>query len=216
MPLFYFKNLGDTRIGIWKTDESVEELLQIAHIGKEILNVSSNPKRQTEIAAVRALLYMMCNELKEISYKENGKPYLKDESMNISISHTKGYVAVILSNTSSVGIDIEKFSDTVIRVKDKFLTLEEQKVIEYNPEKIKEALIICWSAKETMFKIMEEEEVDFCDHLRIYPFYIKNNIDKIFTREFKTIQNKEFKIHFLIENDFVLTYCINNIHILTL
>ena len=123
---------------------------------------------------------------------------------------------MIRKTNDPVGSDIEKVRDTDIRVKDKFLTQEEQKVIENNPEKIKEARIICWSAKETMFKIMEEEEVDFCDHLRIYPFYIKNNIDKIFNREFKTIQNKEFKIHFLIENDFVLTYCINNIHILTL
>ena len=33
------------------------------------------------------------------------------------------------------------------------------------------ALLLHWSAKEVMFKCMNTPEVDFREHLRIFPFY---------------------------------------------
>lgn len=55
----------------------------------------------------------MLQEDKEIGYSSEGKPHLTDNSSFISISHTKGYVAVILSSVAPVGIDIEQYGQRV-------------------------------------------------------------------------------------------------------
>ena len=52
--------------------------------------------RRLEWLAVRVLLYTLSGEEKEIAYHPSGKPYLADDSASLSISHTKGYVAVVL------------------------------------------------------------------------------------------------------------------------
>ena len=44
------------------------------------------------------LVEMLCSEV-ELSHNEDGKPLV--EGYNISISHTKGYVAIILSKKTS-------------------------------------------------------------------------------------------------------------------
>ena len=41
---------------------------------------------------------------KEIAYYSSGRPYLKDGSRYISISHTRGYVAVALHSSYEVGM----------------------------------------------------------------------------------------------------------------
>ena len=39
--------------------------------------------------------------------QEGGKPYLKDSEIEFSVSHSHGYAAVVISDHSKVGIDIE-------------------------------------------------------------------------------------------------------------
>ena len=68
----------------------------------------------------------MLQEDKEIIYSSEGKPSLGDHSFFISISHTKGYVAVILSPIAPVGIDIEQYGHRVKRVYDRFIRPDEQ------------------------------------------------------------------------------------------
>ena len=51
-----------------------------------------------------------------------GYPFLTDNSYNISISHTGKYVRIILNKYRKVGIDIEKISDKVLRVRNKYPT----------------------------------------------------------------------------------------------
>ena len=78
-----------------------------------------------EWLSVRVLLYAMLQEDKEIGYSPEGKPYLTDHSFFISISHTKGYVAVILSDKVPVGIDIEQYGQRVHRVAHKYMREDE-------------------------------------------------------------------------------------------
>ena len=86
--------------------------------------------RKLEWLAVRVLLYTMLGEEKEIHYYSNGGPYLADGSFSISISHTKGYVAVLLSEPGKrVGIDIECYSERVRKVAHKFMREDEKKFL---------------------------------------------------------------------------------------
>lgn len=81
------------------------------------IRVFTAESRKLERLAVRVLLYVMLGEEKEIGYHPNGKPYLADSSFSISISHTKGYVAVLLGRPEKeVGIDIEFYGERVRKV----------------------------------------------------------------------------------------------------
>ena len=44
-----------------------------------------------------------------VAYHPDGIPYLPDADLHISISHTKGYAAVLLDTQPRIGIDIEYF-----------------------------------------------------------------------------------------------------------
>ena len=86
--------------GIWKTEESTEELLALLpdpERYEQQLTRFSSPHRKLEWLSVRVLLYQLLGEEKIIEYAPSGKPRLADSSYFISISHTRGYVAVILS-----------------------------------------------------------------------------------------------------------------------
>ena len=79
---------------LWKSDETTEQLLaSLEHKDwyREKLAVLYE-KRKHKWLSVRVLLKALCGEEKEIAYCSSGRPYLKDGSRYISISHTRGYV----------------------------------------------------------------------------------------------------------------------------
>ena len=61
--------------------------------------------RQAEVDGERRLLKAILGYEPVIRHNEDGKPLIDDS--HISISHTIGYVAVILSHDHEVGIDVE-------------------------------------------------------------------------------------------------------------
>ena len=187
-------------------DETLEELLvRLPHqeYYRQSMQRFAAGHRRLEWLAVRVLLYTLLGEEKEIAYYSNGKPYLPDNSASISISHTKGYVAVLLGPPGNeVGIDIEQYGERVRRVSHKFMRDDEI------PETFQGtdiwSLLLYWSAKETMFKCMNASEVDFREHLRIFPFTVDRQ--GIFSaEEYRTAEKMHYSIHYYIYPDFVLT-----------
>ena len=85
-----------------------------------------------------------------VEHNEDGKPMI--EGYHISISHTLGYVAVILSRDYEVGVDIEYVSDRVNRISSRFLRDDE--VFPGTTDKL-----IAWCAKETMYKLFSSEHL---------------------------------------------------------
>ena len=159
--------------------------------------------RRLEWLAVRVLLYTLLGEEKEIAYYPTGKPYLADASASISISHTKGYVAVVLGMPDKeVGIDIEQYGERVRRVAHKFMREDEEASLFRGTEIW--SLLLHWSAKETMFKCMNASDVDFREHMRVLPFPV--NESGIFSaEEYRTAEKRRFTIHYYLSSDFVLT-----------
>ena len=74
-----------------------DELEEISYIRNESL--------RKQKLAVRALLDAMFEDKVYLSHHDNGKPYIENNSINISITHTEKYVAVILDEDKEVGID---------------------------------------------------------------------------------------------------------------
>ena len=119
MPLYRIYRNRDLTVGIWKVDETVEQLRSMFHqfsVYEEGFARFSSEKRKQEWLAVRVLLKELCGEEKTIAYLPSGKPYLEDGSLHVSFSHTNGYVAVAIHPSVEVGIDIEQYGTRVRRV----------------------------------------------------------------------------------------------------
>lgn len=206
MPLFLQHSESGSRWGIWNTDETLDDLLSMlpnADVYKEGMQRFTAEHRRLEWLAVRVLLYTLLGEEKEIAYYLNGKPYLADASASISISHTKGYVAVIVGEAGKeVGIDIEQYSERVCRVAHKFMREDEKTSSFLGTETW--SLLLHWSAKETMFKCMNTSEVDFREHMRVLPFSV-NERGNFSTEEYRTAEKCKFTINYYVFSDFVLT-----------
>lgn len=209
MALFLSHKESLYRWGVWKMDESVNILLgqlpEREYYEREVQRFAA-PHRRLEWLSVRALLFRLLGEHKEVCYLPSGKPYLADYSYFISISHTKGYVAVILSDKVSVGIDIEQYGQRVHRVAHKYM--REDEPVRLYKEDAAWSLLLHWSAKEVMFKCMDTDEVDFRRHLHIEPFELQEQGD--FTaHEYRTERKRCFWIHYLLHPEFVMTWNID-------
>jgi len=192
--------------GIWKIDESWEELLKLSAYPERYvatLDRFTVNTRKTEWLAVRMLLKHLVNEEVEIAYYQTGVPYLPNCPFNISISHTKGYAAVILDEKKTLGIDIEYYSDRVHRIKTRFMNDIELALF---PDLNTEQLLVCWSAKESAFKAMHKRVVDLQTDLHIVSFEYTGLSGYLFIKETFTQRQAVYKVEYRITPDFVLTY----------
>jgi len=207
MPVVFEKKEDSFSIGIWQSTESLEELLVRAGlkpVDRQTWDGFKSIKRKIEWLAVRVLLKKIFDGRKcpEIKYDEKGKPHL-DNGDSISISHTREFVAVMVSPMKHAGIDIETIYPRIEDLSRKFLSDEEKKSV---PESHRlEFLHIIWGAKEVMFKIYGNGEMDFKTHLLTKPFLWSTN-----GMVNSSIRKNEFEldldIHFLEFRDMMLVY----------
>ncbi len=194
-------------IGIWKMEETIEELLSFFSKKQSEYNLEISrfqyPKRKQEFLSVRLLLKELTGVENSIHYDSNGNPSLVDNKFKISISHTNGYASVILHPSANVGLDIEQKRDKILHLKHKFLGQNELENLDTANEL--EHLLLHWSAKETMFKMMGETDVDFISHLHISPFSPLQE-GAILGVETKSQKQQQFSLEYKIHNDYVLVW----------
>ncbi|MBD8388156.1 4'-phosphopantetheinyl transferase superfamily protein [Dysgonomonas sp. BGC7] len=190
-----------TCIGIWKMDESVEELLSAISHAEWIQNIYSikSETRIKEVLSARLLIKELAGEEKEVYYNDSGKPFLADRSYHISVSHTKGYVAVAFNAEKEIGLDIELISEKIRRVKSRLISASEY--IDENNDLIH--LLLHWSAKEAMFKFIDVSGVNFLDHLFVGAFTPEQE-GAFRASERRTNAKHEFHAFYRVEKDFVL------------
>jgi len=194
-------------LGIWKIEESISQLLSLLCKGENDLFFLQDCKaesRKKEWLVTRVLLWNLLGEETIIAHYPDGRPYLPDRpDLSVSISHTHNYVAVYCAEEEPVGIDIEYRSPRVMKIKNRFLTENELAMID--PAFELEHLLICWCAKETLFKLIHEEHIDFREHLHMKPFPYREK-GEIEVWETKTKQSKNFTLSFRVTPSFVLTF----------
>lgn len=167
MPVHQYKNIQNhIKLGVWCLNETIEELTILAlekGINLDTIPQVKNDNRIKQWLATRLLLSHFFSDT-SIIYDEKGKPLLSN-GWNISISHSGDYVAIILNENENCGIDIEKISDKVGRIKHKFLNETDLKNITSE-----EGLTIYWGAKEALYKYYGKREVLFIENLFIKNF----------------------------------------------
>jgi phosphopantetheinyl transferase len=201
-----FIKIGEALLVILELTESVEDLKEEYHLSDieyiEFDKITSK-KRQREYLGVRLALKLLLGRSVLIEYNENGKPFLADKSYQISISHSKNFMAVIAHQIRQVGIDIECPSDKIQKIYKRFLSVNEQNSF-FDGIDIRKLQII-WSAKETLFKIIGNQAVDFSNQLELFPFEVSNS-GKIQAKHIPT--DLRYELNYIYSSDFTLAYCL--------
>ena len=194
-------------LGLWQMDESPEQLFDLyPHLlpyRSSLDDKYKNDGRKLEFLAIRALMYEMLrvngasngllSHAGDFTHNGQGKPLFR--GYHVSISHTKGYAALILSKKSEVAVDIEYMSDRVERIASKFLRKDER-------ADSLDAKLVHWCAKETVFKLFSEENLLFED-MRVKPFDTMAD----WACDVENLKSgKTARVDFELAMDFVLTY----------
>jgi phosphopantetheinyl transferase len=163
-------------LGVWKIEEDLDALTGMVTLNaeekKRYKSFSSN-SRKLEFLSVRALLSELIGKEASIVYNKNNKPFIKDGSRFISISHSHKLTAILLSTNEKVGIDLEYMSSNIAAIALKFLNVKEK--ITKNPENRKYHLYIHWCAKEALYKICDKEGISIRKNITIEPFEVKDS-----------------------------------------
>lgn len=163
-------------LGVWKIEEDIDTLLSLVSLDneekKKFKSFSSN-SRKLEFLSVRALLSELIGKDAHIVYNKNNKPFLKDGSRFISISHSHKLTAILLSVNEKVGIDLEYMSSNIAAIAFKFLNRKEKVAREADERRYH--LYIHWCAKEALYKICDKEGISIRKNLTIEPFKVQDS-----------------------------------------
>lgn len=165
MPILWTKKpSSELEIGLWKITESEADLYRDAALSETEtveFNAIKASSRKLEVLARRRLLSAMVGRDHHLTYNGNGQPLLRTTDRHISISHTKGWVAIALSDLET-GIDVQVVNPKIERIASKFLNKEEAQ-----HSKDVDALHVIWSCKEAMFKKYSDHHLPFGTHMKV-------------------------------------------------
>lgn len=163
-------------LGVWKIEEDLKTLFDSVILDneekKKYKGFRSN-SRKLEFLSVRALLSELLGKETRIVYNKNNKPFLKDGTHFISISHSHRLTAILLSTNEKVGIDLEYMSSNISTFAFKFMSWKEKAV--KDPNNRKYHLYLHWCAKEALYKICDKEGITIRNNITIEPFELKES-----------------------------------------
>jgi 4'-phosphopantetheinyl transferase len=208
MPLEYHKHSKEFQLGIWQMNESIDELNQRVSLSasdQATLAGFKSDYRKQEWLTTRVLVKQLLSTSEEISitYNSNGKPQLVNSQYSISISHTKNFVAVLLSEKEHIGIDLETIQPRIEKISKKFITPEEEKFIE--PDKKLIYQHVFWGTKEVLFKIYSKGELNFLENLKVRKFSFAEK-GELKAEVIKENFRKEIHVFYEKWNDLMLVY----------
>ena len=204
MPIIEDLNLlSKTRLIIWEITEDLEDLRSGVILDKDSVKLLADRKSEIhkkQFLAIRNILKEISVHNQNLKYDEFGRPFLTDDK-NISITHSGNYAALIISD-QKVGIDIEVVGDSILKITNKFLETE----LIYPQVLEKEAALIYWNIKESVFKLVKNSGVDFKKNIIVLPLDFKNNCTKSWYLNEDTIDS--FDSYFKISKNYTLAYVI--------
>ncbi len=148
----YYSDISDLQV-------PDDEISLLSNERREYIKSIKNEKSRKQSYYVWLLLERAVKELfpdgNNFNYcVSEGKWECVGNPFYFGLSHSCDIVAVALSDTDSVGIDVEKISDKIIKLKDKLLKASEKEYFKSNKGKNNEAekLTFIWCRKESRYK----------------------------------------------------------------
>lgn len=192
--------------GLWKIEEPLSFFTQQVGLTLPTSNewrVITHTRRKTEWLAARMALQQTMNcwgyEYHGLEKDTIGKPSLiRHPSLSVSIAHSYPYVWVVVSKRPEIGCDIQKPTQKLDVIQQRFLS----------PEELEEAagdrwkLCIYWAAKEALYKAEGSINMDFREDLFIHPF-VKQEVGTVQG----TVKGQEqYTVYFEVCPDYVLCW----------
>jgi 4'-phosphopantetheinyl transferase len=158
MSLIKIFNNINSQIAFWKIENSSVFSNKInSNYHREIMSYK-NFNRVNQILQTRALSYNLFPD-EILSQYRSGKPYLKSNSVFISISNTKNFIT-IMSSIYPCGIDIQKGINSIEHLQHKFINNDDFADVNNQID-----LMWTWCAKEAMYKVFGTKNINFKKHL---------------------------------------------------
>jgi 4'-phosphopantetheinyl transferase len=173
MPLEKIDSINSHTWALWKIEEDENTLAELLSTDEQIPGSISNSKKRLEWFAGRLLVKTLVEKLgmafQGVTKDEFGKPFLKGNAYQLSLSHSYPYVAASVHKEHSVGIDLEQPKSKLLRIAPRVLDTTE---LEDAGENITKHCIY-WCAKETLIKVYGKKDLTLAEHLKISPFSVK-------------------------------------------
>lgn len=198
--------LEEAKVLVWELTESVETLFEQLNLNESDKIAFGNivsVKRKLEFLGIRLALKALLGKEIQIEYDQVGKPHLTDNSYHISVSHSNKWIAVMTHPSRMVGIDIECPTDKILKIYNRFLSEQEQK--DLSDGKDIHQLLLAWSAKEALYKIIGKEAIDFANQLRVFPFEVKP-LGEIMGQHVPT--ETDYRLFYQQNEQYTLVYCL--------
>ncbi len=161
MPLIYHRKSPAFSISLWWLTEDIPFFYEMAgRYAEDILReTGKNTLRKKQWLAARHLLHHHHGILQNIAKTPEGKPYCPGTNPFVSLSHSGELIATYSSQIEG-GIDVQSFSEQVVKIKDKFVSQQESTEDPLS-------LHLIWSAKEAMYKSYGLKKLNFKEHLLV-------------------------------------------------
>ncbi len=192
MPLTTIRPLSDDlKLGLWHITENVAELPCPAFL--DLSGIHSEMRKKEQLVSYQLLHAMTGRVDMEIKHDAAGRPLIED--YQISLSHTRGWAAMILSKHHRVGVDVEYMSDRVNKVVNRFIRPDEER-------DGLEKRLVSWCAKEALYKLRSTEDLQYFD-MRLHHFSLSD--DYVVADDMRL--GDTVSIHFECTPNYVLTWC---------
>ncbi len=206
MPLIkHITTLNNNQLFIWEITENIQQLLNIVELTAEeqsTLNTMKSERRKKEFLGSRLLLQQYFDKNARISHNQDGKPFIENSNVNISITHTQNYIAIFLSSMGAIALDMEHLSDRVTKIAHRFLSEKELENISSNNKILH--LYQYWCTKECLIKFYGKKNIHLTKELKVYPFDPTDSVIKaaVLRADFK----QNYSLYHLQINNCLLVY----------
>lgn len=144
-----------------------EESLQNLVLKSDIEQASKfgSSRRRCEFLTWRSIIYRELGLGVDITYNSVGAPIISNvEGIYISVSHCLSHVAVVISSHQCT-VDIESTSRNFDKIKSRYISNRE---LQLSNDLLFSAIV--WSAKEALYKLAGEQELDLIADICIKSF----------------------------------------------
>lgn len=159
MPIHLYDAQEKYTLAVWEIKEPAaffEEKIQFTSYDKKEFEAIAHPEKKMQWLASRYLIrYLLEHILHPIHLEKNseGSPSLSFPKNHISISHSGVFVAVLLSATNHVALDIQTASEKIEKLRSKFMSISEIAYFEKQHfENTAHETHKIWCAKECIYK----------------------------------------------------------------
>jgi 4'-phosphopantetheinyl transferase len=224
MPLCKTIHLDQLTLLQWYMSESPAQLLRMLPSDlqpkmEQRISEISNVHRQQEILAAQVIVCRYLSSDTRIEHLADGSPFLRFAQAapstqpvaplpHLSVSHSGPYLCIALHPDCSIGIDVQVRTDRIDSIAPRFLQPEEEPA-GLSAAQLTQYRLICWSAKEAAFKVVGDPDAMLLSHFVIKPF-LPTSPEGLLQCTYQSDSHAPMPldIHYHLEPEYVLTYCL--------